>query len=287
MNLFVHILHPVHPRAVRTVHIEKRWVRSPWARIPFDEILFPLFFRRETAVSRAVEHQLDSRLLARLLKRKAVLAYNGIDERLFSILYRRKEDYFIQTPTGQRLPLPSGLPAERPLLGVIGRLSQQKGHAVLIEAMQEVVRQRQAHLIVIGTGELEGVIRSQVQELGLENCIHFLGSRKDVLDILPHLDLLVSSSLWEGFPTVLLEGMALGVPVVATDVSGSRELVVEGETGMLAPPGSHTLLAEAILVMLDHREAARRMAETAMQRAAGFTIQAAAKTIGTAYLDAG
>lgn len=91
-----------------------------------------------------------------------------------------------------------------------------------------------------------------MQQLGLDQRVYFLGSRSDVMQIMPHLDMVVSSSLWEGLPTVLLEAMALRVPVVATDVSGSREIVISDETGLPVPPRSPAHLAEAILKVLDH-----------------------------------
>ncbi len=119
--------------------------------------------------------------------------------------------------------------------------------------------------------------------LNLQDKVYFLGSRSDVLDILPHLDILVSSSLWEGFPTVILEAMASGVPVIATDVSGSRELVVDGKTGLLVPPHDPDALAQAILNMLADGEKARRMAEHARTVARPYTIQNTVETYCQIY----
>ena len=103
--------------------------------------------------------------------------------------------------------------------------------------------------------------------------VHFLGSRDDVLQILPHLDLFVLPSLWEGFPTVILEAMSQEIPVVATDISGSRELVEHQHTGLLVPPKDVNALAEAINFQLDHPAHARKMAQPARVQAAQFTIQ--------------
>jgi glycosyltransferase involved in cell wall biosynthesis len=136
---------------------------------------------------------------------------------------------------------------------------------------------------VIGSGELEHHLQEQARLLGIQDCVHFLGSRDDVLSLLPHLDLFVSSSLWEGFPTVLLEAMAVGVPVVATDVSGSRELVQDGVTGRLVPPRNPVRLAEAILAMLEDPEHAQAMAQSAHRYAAQFTIERAAACYAQIY----
>lgn len=122
-----------------------------------------------------------------------------------------------------------------------------------------------------------------MQQLGLDQRVYFLGSRSDVMQIMPHLDMVVSSSLWEGLPTVLLEAMALRVPVVATDVSGSREIVISDETGLLVPPRSPAHLAEAILKVLDHPLEARQMADRAHRVAAQYTIQNAVISYAEIY----
>lgn len=273
LSMLMHILHPVHPHSVRTMHTDEQWQSRPWAGAILLNLAFPLVFASEVAISKAVRKVLDDRLLARLKHKKAVLCYNGIDAALLNERMSRKNVSL----------LPDGVVKQGPLIGVIGRLSQQKGHAYLIEAMKNVIRARPAHLLVIGSGSLEPELRQRVLSLGIQEFVHFLGSRGDVLDILPHLDLVVSSSLWEGFPTVLLEAMALGVPVVATDVSGSRELVRTGVTGILVPPRDSVRLAEAILRMLSDSSAARVMSKNAGQMVTQFTVQNAASQYAQLY----
>jgi glycosyltransferase involved in cell wall biosynthesis len=97
------------------------------------------------------------------------------------------------------------------------------------------------------------------------------------------VDLFVSASLWEGFPTVILEAMAAGVPVVATDVSGSHELVRNGETGLLVPAGDPPALAQALEWMLTHAAEARRMALQARQQVQRYTIEQSAASYDTLY----
>jgi glycosyltransferase involved in cell wall biosynthesis len=162
-------------------------------------------------------------------------------------------------------------------------LTKQKGHADLLQAIKIAQTTRPIHLLVIGAGELESNLREQARTLDIQDRVHFLGSRSDVLGILPHLDLFVSASLWEGFPTVLLEAMAMSVPVVATNVSGSRELVRNGVTGMLVPPGDPARLAEAILAVINDPERARAMANEARQFASQFTIERAAAHYAEIY----
>ncbi len=266
LNLLVRMLHPLHPHAVRTMHTDQQWQDRPWLGKLLIDGVFPLMFQAEVAISETVRHRLDRRILARLLHRRSVLCYNGIDAKL---LEERPEA--ITAPySATKTDL---LPGNPPRIGIVARLTQQKNHADLIAAMRIVCQHYPAHLLIIGSGPLEPVLRQQTDQLELSAAVHFLGNRDDVFILLPQLDLLVLSSLWEGFPTVLLEAMAFGVPVVTTDVSGSRELVINWETGLLVQPHEPTHLARAITTLLGDPEQARKMAKTARQHIAAFTIQ--------------
>lgn len=269
-NLLAHTLHPVRPRAVRTMHTDQQWQKRPWVGLILMQVFFPLIFDREMGISDTTCRVLDARLLARLLRRRSVLRYNGFDAELLN-RGRRTLEFMPDLPTG------------RPLIGVIGRLTSQKGHNDLLNALARVRQTRAVDLLIIGSGPLEGELRQKTINLGLQDCVHFLGSRNDVFDLLPQLELMVLPSWWEGFPTVLLEAMALGVPVVATDVSGSRELVNTGETGILVPPRNVPRLAEAILDQLSKPEEAQRMVRIARQRVERFTVQYAATKCGDLY----
>jgi glycosyltransferase involved in cell wall biosynthesis len=269
-NILMHFFHPAHPGAIRTIHIDQPWLNRPALDLIFNRIIFPYCFDIEIAISEFVRHKLDSRLLARLLHKKSVLCYNGIDAQTFDL----------QT-TGDTI---LDLPDQHPCMGVVGRLTRQKGHSDLFKALRSILPFKTVHLWVIGSGPLEAKLRRQAVKEHVDGHIHFMGPRGDVLDLLPQLDLLVSSSLWEGFPTVLLEAMAMGVPVVATDVSGSRELILNGVTGFLVPPKSPPCLAKAILETLNHPDKARKMAEAARQHARTYTIQKAIQDCARIYL---
>jgi glycosyltransferase involved in cell wall biosynthesis len=97
------------------------------------------------------------------------------------------------------------------------------------------------------------------------------------MEILPYLDMVVSASLWEGFPTVLLEAMSQEIPVIATDISGSCELIQSGRTGILVPPENPQALAEAISQLLKDPVRAQQMGKKARLYASQFTIQNTAK----------
>lgn len=251
--------HPTHPRSVRTVHIDQQWKTRPRFGALFENLFAPLAFDKEVAVSATIQAIMHRRWLARLLHKDAQIFYNGIDKALFT---------FPNEPS----PLPLGIPYQRPRIICVGRLTEQKGQRYLIGAMQAVIRRQPAHLLLIGAGPLEGELLQLVETLHLEEHVHFLGWRNDVVDILPHIDLFVSASLWEGLPTVLLEAMAKRVPVVATRVSGSQELVVDMQTGILVDPNNEEALENAICWALDHPVQIRRFAQNAYERAQKFTF---------------
>lgn len=146
-----------------------------------------------------------------------------------------------------------------------GRLTAQKGFGVLIEAFAKV-RERlpQARLVIAGDGPMRSALESQAQSLG--GAVHFLGWRADAPTIMADCDLLAMPSVWEGFGLVTLEAMALSKPVVASRVSALPEIVIDGETGLLVPPGDSAALADSLLTLLNDPIRARAMGECGRAR---------------------
>ncbi len=268
-NILLHLFHPTHPYTVRTMQTDEQWQDRPWVGFIISQVFFPLIYRIELATSKAIRQVLDRRPLAYLINKKSLLCYSGIDMHVFSQKSRTDNSEILKT-------LGKTFSEHVPLIGIIGRLSPQKGHTILLESIKLVLQKKIVYLLIIGSGPLEFKLKEQCVILNIKEQVHFLGSRSDVLDILPLLQLVVSASLWEGFQTVLLESMALGVPVVATNVSGSRELVQTGVTGLLVPTDDPVSLAEAILKMLNNQAQAQQMAKNARQLATQFTVQNAA-----------
>src|SRR5262249_3902775 len=133
------------------------------------------------------------------------------------------------------------------LIAMIARLDAVKGHTFLIDAASSLSRDYPLlHYAIIGDGRLGPGIRSQVSRLGLQGRVHLLGERNDVPEILPGFDLSVLPSLHEGFPNAVMESMVAGVPVIATSVGGTPELIDDRVTGYLVPPGDSAALARQI-----------------------------------------
>lgn len=159
------------------------------------------------------------------------------------------------------------IPADAPLVGVVGRLTEQKGHAYLLDAFVTVVQELpSARLLVVGDGELRSTLERQAARLGLYGSVAFIGRREDVPRIMMALDVLVMPSLWEGFGLVLLEAMAADKPVVASQVSAIPEIVADGETGLLVPPKDSEDLSRALLALLRDPTRAREMGRQGRQR---------------------
>lgn len=165
------------------------------------------------------------------------------------------------------LKIELGIPAGVPIIGSVGRLSRQKSPLDFVRVAAATLKSApDAHFLWAGSGPLALDVRNLSQELGIETSIHWLGQRKDVPSLLKILDVFLLTSCWEGFPLVILEAMAAGVPVVATDIFGTREAVLQGECGWLAAPGDVDSLANFVVNLLQDTVQAERFAAKARER---------------------
>jgi glycosyltransferase involved in cell wall biosynthesis len=130
-----------------------------------------------------------------------------------------------------------------------GRLEPVKDYPTLLSAMVELPAG--AHLAIAGAGSAEADLRRMAVRLGLQNRVRFLGFLPDVLPWMQSADAFVLSSRWEGLPMSLLEAGACGLAAVATDVPGTREILVDGDTGLLTPPGDAVTLGSAMNRMMN------------------------------------
>jgi glycosyltransferase involved in cell wall biosynthesis len=161
-------------------------------------------------------------------------------------------------------------------VGTVMSLTSKKNPFLLLDAASRVLAEvPAARFLLAGEGPLEEEVRSRIARGGFHERFHFLGLRRDVPDLLRSLDLLVLPSDREGLPNIVLEAMATALPVVATAVGGTTDLVHEGVTGRLAPPRDPAALAQAILSLLRDPASARRMGEEALRRArAEYALEA-------------
>lgn len=149
------------------------------------------------------------------------------------------------------------------VIGYIGRLTEGKGLVTLLHAIS-ALRRSDLRLAIVGEGEQAGELKDVAASLGLGNRVRFFGYRPDRLAFLRGFDAFVLPSRSEGTPRCLMEAMAAEVPVIATDISGCRNLIVDGKTGLLFPVDDHLTLARTMDAVLKNRPRTRAMVSLAL-----------------------
>jgi glycosyltransferase involved in cell wall biosynthesis len=196
-----------------------------------------------TAVSHAAA---ETHLAARMVSEEKLLVLpNGVDIELW------RPDATVRNAVRRRLGLDNEF-----LWFAAGRLEAVKDYPTLLRAMVEVPNA--ARLVIAGSGPQEDDLRRLTHELGLESRVRFLGFESDVRTWMQAADAFVQSSLWEGLPMGLLEAASCALPAVATAVSGTREALIDGQTGFLAEAGSAKALSAAMTRMMEMPPEGRR-----------------------------
>jgi glycosyltransferase involved in cell wall biosynthesis len=168
-----------------------------------------------------------------------------------------------------------GLPTAAPVVGTIGRLSEQKGHRYLLDAAARVLaRRNDTRFLIVGDGDQMAPLRRQAEALGIAPAVVFAGHRTDVPALLGALDVFCISSTYEGTPLVLFEAMAAGKTIVSTAVDGCREVLEDGVTGLLVPPRDPDALSGALLRCLDDAALRALLAQRARHASARYDIAA-------------
>jgi glycosyltransferase involved in cell wall biosynthesis len=174
-----------------------------------------------------------------------------------------------------------------PLVVAVSRLHRQKGLTYLLSAVPALAaRFPDVQVVVVGGGPLESRLRAEAEKAGLKSRAAFLGERPDAKEILAAADVFVLPSLWEGLPYVLVEAAALGRPIVATDIDGVREVIRNGETGILVPAENPAELADAVSNLLGDEARARRLGERArLEIPPAYSVERMARETGALYLE--
>jgi glycosyltransferase involved in cell wall biosynthesis len=156
-----------------------------------------------------------------------------------------------------------GIPSDAPLGGIIARLTEQKAHSVLFEAMAQTPALSSLHVLVVGDGELKQQLQARAEQLGISQRVAFAGARRDLGNLLHAVDFFVMPSLWEGLPLSMVLAMGAGLPVVATRVAGIPEVVQHERTGLLVDPGDAAQLGAAMARLVSDPEFASRLGSAA------------------------
>jgi glycosyltransferase involved in cell wall biosynthesis len=167
-----------------------------------------------------------------------------------------------------------GVPDDAPLVVMVGALTREKDPLTFVRGVA-VARERLRAIrsLVVGDGPLREAVDSEIARLSIGDTLQLTGHRSDADSIIAAADLLALSSAQEGLGSVILDAMALGKPVVATDAGGIPEIVMAGETGLLVPVGDHRALGEAIARVLSDRELAARLTAGARALAPRYSME--------------
>jgi len=191
------------------------------------------------------------------------LNYNiGARDKYRLIYYGIDYGAFNNAPSLKRNSL--GLKEDTFTIGMIACFKPQKAHSDFIKAASLIAKEMpNVQFLLVGDGVLRPKITQQIERHGLRDRFILTGWRRDIPQLLSILDTIVLSSLWEGLPIILLEAMAAGLPVVATNVGGVSEIIQDGNTGFLVPVGDYSKLAERILFLAHNSSLCEEMSKCA------------------------
>ena len=195
----------------------------------------------------------------------------GLDSQKVKVIYNPVVEPTIMTQAEEPLNHPWFAPGEPPVVLGVGRLTDQKDFSTLIHAFARLCKMRQARLIILGEGELRPQLEALVAELGIREDVALPGFAANPFAYMRRAAVFGLSSLWEGLPTVLIEAMACGTPVVSTDCpSGPREILEDGRWGRLVPVGAVDGMVHAMEATLNeakHPDVVRRAMDFSADRA--------------------
>ncbi|MDE2146261.1 MAG: TIGR03088 family PEP-CTERM/XrtA system glycosyltransferase [Burkholderiales bacterium] len=245
-------IHGEHGRDVEDLDGTSR--RHQWMRRAYRP-----FVHRYVALSRDLAGYLEQRV--GVPRRRIAQIYNGVDAQRFS------------PAAGGRAPI-AGCPFADPalwLVGTVGRMQAVKAQTLLARAFVRALQQAPAlrerlRLVMVGDGPLRAEARALLEAAGVADLAWLPGERADVPDVMRGLDAYVLPSLAEGISNTILEAMACGLPVLATEVGGNAELVQAGVTGRLVAAGDAAALARGLLDLAGDRAASAAMGRAGRQR---------------------
>lgn len=188
--------------------------------------------------------------------RKQLTKYYELPDHKIQVIHNGiSSEKFIINESIEKSRVLLNFPIEKKLIAVVGRLHQQKGHVYLIKAAKEIIKViPDCHFVFVGDGELRESLQKLITDIALTNYFTFSGFQIEIPRILNAIDLFILPSLDEGLPLVLLEAMAAGKPVIATDVGGVAELVQNNRTGVLIPSGRVDVIVNAVVQLLKSKD---------------------------------
>jgi glycosyltransferase involved in cell wall biosynthesis len=250
------------------------------ARVPFvftrhhSDHNIRLGKRWHTAIDAWCARRADHVIAVSEVTRRIMIEIEKVPSNQITVIYNgmeplREASWESVTKLKQELNL-----TDEPVVLMLGRLHEEKGHRFLFDAIPQIVsRVGPTVFLLAGDGPHRPDLEAEVQKRNFNGAVRFLGRREDVPELMALSSIVVLPSLAESFGFTLLEAMSVGKPVVASTTGGIPEVVRDGETGLLVPPGDGRALADGICQVLENLERARLMGEAGRLRAASFTFE--------------
>jgi len=220
------------------------------------EIATILLNKKVIAISESVKQSLCKYEF--IPKRKIIVLTNSIDYQKFNVLFKQRT-----------------YPIEKSIvIGTVGRIERVKGINYLLMAMEIILKEYlNAKLEIVGEGSELEELKLLAKKLDISNSVIFFGKLANPIPNYRRMDVFVLPSLLEGFGIVLLEAMAAGIPIVATNVHGIKEVVVDGKSGILVPPKNPEAIAKAVKRIIEDPQLHKDLVEEGFNRARLFDIQ--------------
>ena len=255
-RIFTTFAHLLYRRGVLITH--KHSIVNPKKHHIFMllEIAAILFNKKVIAISKSVEQSLCKYEF--IPQSKIFVLTNSIDYQKFNQAFNQRAH-----------------PIEKSIvIGTVGRIERVKGIKYLLMAMKIILRQySNAKLDIVGDGSELNKLKLLSEKLSISNSVRFFGKLAYPIPNYSRMDIFVLPSLLEGFGIVLLEAMAAGIPVIATNVHGIREVVIDGKSGILIPPKNPEAIAKAVSRIIEDRQLSKDLVEEGFTRAKLFDIQ--------------
>ncbi|MGB2763544.1 MAG: glycosyltransferase family 4 protein [Candidatus Aminicenantaceae bacterium] len=258
---------------------------------PHGHVFFGYFGPLKTKIFIILE-RLVSRITDRIIaltnkEKEDYIKFRIANEDKFDVIYSGIElDKFkeLSEDKKQNLVKELGIPEKSLIIGTVGRLVPVKGHEFLIKAAKYIIsKYPEAFFVFTGDGPLEQNLERQAFKLGIKDNIIFLGWRDDVAKIISIYDIFALPSLNEGMGRVLAEAMALGKPIVASNVGGIPDLVTHGKNGFLVPTRNSEKLAKYIQILIEDKEQREKMGQVGKETVKNFSKEKMVEKIANLY----
>ncbi len=230
-----------------------------------------------TYAKRKLHRIIINRILSKITKmvfvgtpavKEDVNKYDHIpDDKIEILSYGIDTEKFLEKHDRDAIRKDLGLAPGDCIVGNVARLEKAKGQKYLIEAVQ-ILKDKGLNVkcLVVGSGSLEQELRNLVTAKEVEDRVFFLGTRTDLPELFSAMDMFVFPSLWEGLPLSLLSAMAAGLPIITTHAGGIRDVIVDGEDGIVVPGSDASAIAKAIEKVLNDKELRKMLSENARQK---------------------